>query len=313
MLKKKARVIEKPGVHDDDFYHKRVMRNSCFLGLDHAQQEASQTSLSEAVVGVAGAGGLGSYLAVQLARVGIKHIKIADPDHFEESNINRQNGAEIGTVGRNKALTIGELIQQDMPDVTVEIFPEGIQRHTAEEFVQGTDLLFDCTDFYLIDERYALHRAYLAHERTKTMLCGCVWGWGSAVYKFDRDGMTYMDLLGIQEGEDLTPEKIDRLVMMQANYLPRYPSKAEIYRWMEGVGNIPILGAIPPVCCGLLAAQAVQIICGLDQEPYAKPLPPIPEYFWVDAQELSAGIYKFDGTWANEDNFERHFGAQGTR
>ena len=109
MLKKKARVIEKPGVHDDDFYHKRVMRNSCFLGLDHAQQEASQTSLSEAVVGVAGAGGLGSYLAVQLARVGIKHIKIADPDHFEESNINRQNGAGIGTVGRNKALTIGEL------------------------------------------------------------------------------------------------------------------------------------------------------------------------------------------------------------
>lgn len=308
MLKKKARIIEKIGISNDEFYRRRVMRNSCFLGVDATQQEASQKALSEAVIGVAGAGGLGSYLAVQLARVGVKHIKIADPDHFEESNINRQNGAGIETVGRNKAITIGELIQKDMPDVTVEIFPEGIQRHTAEEFVEGTDLLYDCTDFYLIDERYALHRAYLAHERTQTMLCGCVWGWGSAIYRFDRDGLSYMDLLGIKEGEDLTPEKIERLVMMQANYLPRYPGKAEIYRWMEEVGNIPILGAIPPVCCGLLAAQGVQILCGLDQEPYAKPLPPIPDYFWVDAQELSAGIYRFDGSWVNDGNFERHFG-----
>ena len=307
MLKKKARVIHRPGVSDEEFYRKRVMRNSCFLGVDEAQQEASQKALSEAVVGVAGAGGLGSYLAVQLARVGIRHIKIADPDHFEESNINRQNGAGIGTVGRNKALTIGELIQEDMPDVTVEIFPEGIQRHTAREFVEGTDLVYDCTDFYLVDERYALHRAYLEHERTRTMLCGCVWGWGSAVYRFDRDGMTYMDLLGLEEGEDLTPDKIDRLVVMQANYLPRYPSKEHIYGWMADVGNIPILGVIPPVCCGLMAAQGVQILCGLDGEPYSRRLPPIPDYFWMDAQELSSGIYRFDGNWINENGFERHF------
>lgn len=307
MLKKKARNIHKIGNADEDFYQKRTMRNSCFLGVDESQQRASQKALADSVVGIAGVGGLGSYLAVQLARVGVRHIKLADPDHFEESNINRQNGAGIGTIGCNKALTIGEMIQKDMPDVTVEIFTEGIQRHTAEEFVNGTDLVYDCTDFYLIDERYALHRAYLAHERTKTMLCGCVWGWGSAIYKFDRDGLTYMDLLGIKEGEDLTPEKIDRLVVMQANYLPRYPSKKEIYRWMGDVGNIPILGAIPPICCGLLAAQGVQILCGLDKEPYARPLPPVPDYFWVDAQELSAGFYRFDGNWVNEDNFERHF------
>lgn len=310
MSKKEAQIIHKHGNRDNDFYQKRVMRNSCFLGVDEAQQKASQEILSESVVGVAGAGGLGSYLAVQLARVGVRHIKVADPDHFDVTNINRQNGAGIHTIGRNKALTIGEMIQEDMPDVTVEIFQEGINRHTAEAFVEGTDLVYDCTDFYLIDERYALHRAYLAHERTKTMLCGCVWGWGSAVYRFDRDGMSYMDLLGIREGEDLTPEKIDRLVVMQANYLPRYPSKKHIYGWMEDVGNIPILGAIPPICCGFLTAQGVQVLCGLDQEPYARPLPPIPDYFWIDAQELHSGIYRFDGNWVNENNFEKHFGRE---
>jgi molybdopterin/thiamine biosynthesis adenylyltransferase len=307
MLRKKARIIRLDGNNDEKFYSKRVVRNSCFLGVDEEQQKQSQDRLANAVVGVAGAGGLGSYLAEQLARVGVRHIKIADPDHFEESNINRQNGAGLPTIGRNKALTVGEIVHKNMPDVTVEIFPEGIQRHTAEAFVEGTDLVYDCTDFYLVDERYALHRAYLNHSRTKTMLCGCVWGWGSAVYRFDRNGLTYEELIGLKEGEDLTPEKIDTLVRMQANYLPRYPSKKTIYGWMEDVGNIPILGAIPPICCGILTAQGVMMLCDLDREPYSVPLPPIPEYYWVDVQELSAGIYKFDGTWVNENNYEKHF------
>ena len=242
-----------------------------------------------------GAGGLGGYLAVQLARVGVKHIKIGDPDHFEESNINRQLGAGINTIGKNKAIVVGNLISEAMPDVSVEVFPEGIQRHTAEEFVEGADLVFDCTDFYLVDERYALHRAYLNHPKTKTMLCGCVWGWGSAIYKFDRDGMTYQELIGLREGEDLTSEKIDTLVRVQANYFPRFPSKETIYGWMEDIGNIPILGAIPPICCGLLTAQGVKVLCDIDDEPYSKPLPPIPQYYWLMLRSYLQGYIHLMG------------------
>lgn len=310
MLTKAAQIIRHEGNGDEEFYQRRVVRNSCFLGIDKAHQVQAQEKLANSVVGVAGAGGLGSYLAVQLARVGVKHIKIGDPDHFEESNINRQLGAGADTIGKNKAIVVGELIRSAMPDVTVEIFPEGLQPHTAEEFVDGTDLLYDLTDFYLIDERYAFHRAYRAHERTKSMLCGCVWGWGSAIYKFERDGVTYEDLIGLQEGESLTPGKIDILVRMQANFLPRFPSKDAIYGWMEDVGNIPILGAIPPIACGLLAAQGVLILCDLDQEPYSTPLPPIPEYFMVDAQNLTSGFYTFDGNWVNPDIYENLFGGK---
>ena len=77
------------------------------MDLDKEQQQASQEKLAHSVVGVGGAGGLGSYLAVQLARVGVKHIKIGDPDHFEESNINRQLGAGVNTIGKNKAIVVG--------------------------------------------------------------------------------------------------------------------------------------------------------------------------------------------------------------
>lgn len=309
MLRKKPRIIRFDGNKDDAFYDRRVVRNGCFLGVDKDQQQRSQEVLSKAVVGVAGCGGLGSHLAVQLARMGVKHIKIGDPDTFEESNINRQLGAGAHTIGKNKSLVIAEMIKESMPDVTVEVYPEGIQRHTADDFVEGCDLLYDLTDYYLIDERYALHRAFKSHESVKACLSACIWGWGSAIYKFTRDGMSYEELIGIKEGEDLTAEKIDRLTRMQANYLPRYPSKDYIYNWMEELGNIPILGAIPPIAHGFLTAQGVSILCGLDEEPYSNPLPAIPEYFWIDTQELSSGFHKFDGEWINEEAYAKHFEA----
>jgi ThiF family len=284
--------------------------NACFLGVNKEQQRESQQKLADAVVGVAGCGGLGSYLAIQLARVGIRHIKIADPDSFEESNINRQLGAGANSLGRNKALVVGDIIREMTPDVTVDIYPEGLQRHTAESFVSGTDLLFDCTDFYLLDERYALHRAYRGHSRTRTMLCACIWGWGTAIYKFDRNGVTYEQLTEVSEGEDLTPQKIDRLVRMQANYLPRFPSVDGIFEWMKDMGNIPIHGAIPPIAHGFLTAEAMKVLCDLDKEPYNKTLPSIPEYLWIDTQEFSMSIEKFDGNWINESSFRRHFPEQ---
>lgn len=307
MLKKKPRITKLEGNGDEDFYWKRVVRNDCFLGINRKQQHESQQKLANSTVGVAGVGGLGSYLAIQLARVGVKHIKIADPDHFEESNINRQLGAGANTIGKNKAIEVGRMIQEMAPDVTVEIYSEGIQRHTAESFVSGTDLLFDCTDFYLTDERYALHGAYKNHSQTKAMLCACIWGWGTAIYKFDRDGMGYEELTGIKGGQDLDHDKIDRLVRMQANFLPRFPCLEGIYDWMGNLGNIPIHGAIPPIAHGFLTAEAMKIVCDLDREPYCKTLPAIPQYLWIDTQELSMSVETFDGSWINEDAFAKYF------
>ena len=41
-------------------------------------------------VGIAGAGGLGSNCAAALVRTGFRHIKIADFDVVDYSNLNRQ-------------------------------------------------------------------------------------------------------------------------------------------------------------------------------------------------------------------------------
>ena len=41
-------------------------------------------------IGIAGAGGIGSNVALQLVRGGLGHLKIIDFDHIETSNLNRQ-------------------------------------------------------------------------------------------------------------------------------------------------------------------------------------------------------------------------------
>lgn len=44
-------------------------------------------------VGVVGLGGGGSHIAQQLAHIGVGHFTIADPDHVEDTNLNRLVGA----------------------------------------------------------------------------------------------------------------------------------------------------------------------------------------------------------------------------
>jgi len=55
-----------------------------------AHDPAVRTVLEKSVVGIAGAGGLGSQVAIALARAGIGTLIIADFDRIEASNLNRQ-------------------------------------------------------------------------------------------------------------------------------------------------------------------------------------------------------------------------------
>lgn len=306
-MQKKPRIIRLEGKKDPAFYRERTKRNELFLGITPEQMEHSQKKLADAVVGVAGAGGLGGGLAMMLARLGVGHIKICDPDSFEISNINRQLGATPATLGRNKAIVVGELIHETTPDVTVEIFPEGMQKHVAKEFVEGCDLLVDCVDFYLIDQRYDMHKAFRESPTCKSCVAGTVVGWGANVYHFTQDGLTLEDFYGIPADAEQTAEVVDKLVKLQASFLPRFPSKEGIYDYMAETGNVPILSLAPPLGQYMIVARAALILMGLDKAPYCTELPPMPSYLWMDASTMECGVYEFNGQFVNEDEFDMHF------
>lgn len=75
--------------------------------------------LKQACVGIAGVGGLGSAVAVALARIGIGHLIIADFDLVEPSNLNRQQYF-IDQIGLYKVEALTSNLQRINPYIKVE-------------------------------------------------------------------------------------------------------------------------------------------------------------------------------------------------
>jgi sulfur carrier protein ThiS adenylyltransferase len=75
--------------------------------------------LKQAVIGIAGVGGLGSSVAVALARVGVGRLVIADFDVVEPSNLNRQQYF-IDQIGQSKVEALTCNLRRINPYVMVE-------------------------------------------------------------------------------------------------------------------------------------------------------------------------------------------------
>ena len=58
-------------------------------------------------------------------------------------------------------------------DVNIAVYPEGITKETAEDFVQDCDYVLDQMEFYEIANRYALHRAFRKLSKAKLKLKDC--------------------------------------------------------------------------------------------------------------------------------------------
>ena len=71
-------------------------------------------ALRSAVVGIAGAGGLGSNVAISLTRAGIGKLIVADFDKIEPSNLNRQQYF-INQIGMPKVIALLENLKQINP------------------------------------------------------------------------------------------------------------------------------------------------------------------------------------------------------
>ena len=76
--------------------------------------------LASARIGMAGAGGLGSNCAVFLARTGIRHFVIADPDVVALSNLNRQHFFPRH-LGLSKVEALGDVLRELNPSIALRL------------------------------------------------------------------------------------------------------------------------------------------------------------------------------------------------
>ena len=108
--------------------------------------EEGQRALSSIRVGVAGAGGVGSAVAEQLARAGVKRLAILDSDEFEPSNMTRMYGTDAGTRRGPKAGIVGDNVRRIAPDAEVKAARADICSQEALALLRDCDVVFGCVD-----------------------------------------------------------------------------------------------------------------------------------------------------------------------
>jgi tRNA A37 threonylcarbamoyladenosine dehydratase len=74
-----------------------------------------QKALRGKRVAIAGMGGVGGIHLLTLVRLGIGSFHIADFDHFDIANFNRQVGATVSTLGKDKAGVLAAMARDINP------------------------------------------------------------------------------------------------------------------------------------------------------------------------------------------------------
>ena len=134
--------------------------------------EKGQEKLRQAKVIIAGAGGLGSPIAIYLAVAGIGHIRLVDHDRIELSNLNRQILHWNDDIGKLKVASAQNKLNKLNPNVTIEIIKETIGKENIMDIIGDSDAILDAMDN--LETRYLLNK--IAVEKDIPFFHGAVRG-----------------------------------------------------------------------------------------------------------------------------------------
>lgn len=107
--------------------------------------KGTSEKLKEAKVCILGLGGLGSNVAVLLARLGIGSLKLVDFDTVEVSNLNRQQ-YRISHIGIKKTEAMKNIIREINPFVEVEILDIKVDRENIYSIVGDIEIVVEAFD-----------------------------------------------------------------------------------------------------------------------------------------------------------------------
>ena len=101
--------------------------------------------VKSSVVGIAGLGGLGSTVAIALARIGVGTLILVDFDVVEPSNLNRQQYF-IHQIGMPKVEALQENISKINPYVKVRPYHEKLDRNNVERIFKEAAVVIEAFD-----------------------------------------------------------------------------------------------------------------------------------------------------------------------
>lgn len=153
---------------------REVMREA--LNIRHG--EDLQNKISAARVAVCGLGGLGSNIAIALARAGVGHLHLIDFDRVDLTNLNRQQYA-VGQLGQYKTNALRETLSLVSPycDVTCDTIQ--VTEENLPDLLKAEDYI--CEAFDRAEAKAMLVSGVLEHFPEKYLVAASgLAGLGSA-------------------------------------------------------------------------------------------------------------------------------------
>ncbi len=193
-----------------------------------------QKRLKNAKVLCVGAGGLGSPALMYLAAAGVGTLGIVEFDVVDESNLQRQIIHGQSDIGRPKAESARDSVQEINPLVNVVIHDVRLENDNVLDIFGQYDLIVDGTDNFAT--RYLVNDA--------CVLLGKPYVWGS-IYRFDGQASVFWDEYG-PNYRDLYPDP---------------PPPGMVPSCAEG----GVLGVLCASIGSIMATEAIKLITGIGE------------------------------------------------
>lgn len=149
--------------------HSIPTKEEMLLALEERHGKELQSKFSNASVSICGLGGLGSNIAIVLARAGVGNLYLIDFDRVELSNLNRQQYF-ASQLGMYKTDALKENLLQIIPYVNVISHTVRITESNTKELLKGTDII--CEAFDCAEEKAMLVNCVLENLPDKYLVSG---------------------------------------------------------------------------------------------------------------------------------------------
>ncbi|MBT3755740.1 MAG: sulfur carrier protein ThiS adenylyltransferase ThiF [Candidatus Cloacimonetes bacterium] len=133
-------------------------------------------TLQKAVIGIAGAGGLGSNIAVSLTRAGIGKLIVADFDRIEPSNLNRQQFF-MDQIGMPKVIALLENLKKISPFSQYQVHEIKLNEESIPFIYKDVDIMIEAFD--KAEMKSMLIETWLTNFPKKPLIAASgLTGWG---------------------------------------------------------------------------------------------------------------------------------------
>nr|WP_238936344.1 molybdopterin-synthase adenylyltransferase MoeB [Pseudomonas weihenstephanensis] len=122
-----------------------------------------QLKLKHSRVLIVGLGGLGSPVALYLAAAGVGELHVADFDHVDVTNLQRQIIHDTASVGQSKVDSALARLAAINPEITLLAHRRALDADSLAKAVEAVDLVLDCCDNF--GTREAVNAACVAARK----------------------------------------------------------------------------------------------------------------------------------------------------